>query len=323
MPMKNVIRCIAGLILIMSCISCSHYYYPLGKTAKRAYKDNLKEKSKGYTEFVPVILPKDSLQAKQLTAPSPNFNIRTPVLVIIHHTAQDGCLESLRTLTNATVSGRVSAHYLICKDGTVYRIVSERYRAWQAGDSRWGSIANINSISLGIELDNNGHEPFHRAQIHSLLVLLNSIQTRYEIPIGNFIGHADVAPTRKQDPNTYFPWRKLAEHGYGFWADRSTLPMVPKNFDPLAALRLIGYDVNPTSAAIVAFKRHFVQEDISPELRPIDKRILYDIYLQYLYYGNINNAHHFDDKNDVLNEEQADYTDVPVEGPYKPEHYWY
>lgn len=285
--MRHATKLVIGLVAAMSCMSCSQYFYPLGDTAKDAYKDNLEEKSEGYTKFNPVILPKDSLQAKQITAPSPNFNVRTPVLVIIHHTAMNSCLGALKTLTNSTVQGRVSAHYLVCKNGTIYRIVNERYRAWQAGDSRWGSIANINSVSIGIELDNNGHEPFPYAQIQSLLVLLNSIQTRYQIPTGNFIGHADVAPTRKQDPSKYFPWDILAEHGFGYWTDRTSLPEVPKDFDTIAALRLIGYDISNTEAAITAFERHFVQTDINGALSKFDKRILYDIYLHYLYYGNM------------------------------------
>lgn len=278
-PMKNILF-ILGIAVIISTASCSHYLYPLGKTARSAYKDNLKAMSAGYTHFVPVKLPVDSLQAKQWVAPSPNFSIRRPVMVILHHTAQNSCPQSLRTLTNSTVRGRVSAHYLVCKDGTVYQLVSEQYRAWQAGVSRWGNIHDINSVSLGIEIDNNGHESFPVAQIHSLLVLLHSIKSHYHIPTGNFVGHADIAPTRKQDPSVYFPWQELAKHGYGYGVD-SVLAIPPKNFDYISALRLIGYDIRDTTAAIVAFKRHFVQTDISPHLRPIDKRALYDIYLKY------------------------------------------
>lgn len=282
---KQLQKIITGLILMICTIGCSHYFYPLGETAKDAYKENLEEKSEGYTKFNAVKLTVDSLHAKQIIAPSPNFNIRKPVMVVIHHTAMSSCMGALRALTDPNKLGRVSAHFLICDNGTIYQLVNERYRAWQAGDSRWGGIHDINSVSIGIELDNNGHELFSHAQIYSLLILLNSIKTRYSIPVGNFVGHADVAPTRKQDPSKFFPWEKLAQHGFGFWADRSSLPKPPEKFKPIAALRLIGYDIRDTTAAIVAFKRHFVQTDISPELRPIDMKILYDIYLQYFYYG--------------------------------------
>ena len=282
--MKKWRLVVGSMLLLVGNFSCSHDLYPLGRAAKNAYKDNLKTMRADYMHFTPVVLPVDSLAAAQWTAPSPNFDIRSPNMVIIHHTAQQSCQQSLRTLTNAAAKGRVSAHYLVCKDGTVYRLVDERYRAWQAGVSRWGNMRNINSLSIGIELDNNGFEHFSQPQIHSLLVLLESLKRRYHIPTGNFVGHADVAPTRKQDPNVYFPWGELARHGYGYGLD-SLLPEPPPHFDAIAALRLIGYDVRDTTAAIVAFKRHYVQTDISPALRPIDKRALYDIYGKYLHYA--------------------------------------
>ncbi len=282
--MKKLLFCIGFAIFIVSS-SCSPYLFPLGKTAKRAYKNNLKDRREDYTRFTAIELPADSLNAQQWTAPSPNFDVRTPNLVIIHHTAEESCQQSLRTLTDPNRRGRVSAHYLICKDGSVYRLVNEHYRAWQAGLSRWGNMQNINSLSLGIELDNNGHEPFSGPLIHSLLVLLKSIQTRYNIPTGNFVGHSDIAPTRKVDPSVYFPWETLARHGFGYQKDR-VLPAVPEHFDDLAALRLIGYDVRDTAAAVAAFKRHYIQADVSPNLRPFDRRVLYDIYLKSLHYGD-------------------------------------
>jgi N-acetylmuramoyl-L-alanine amidase len=272
-----------AILALLSCISCSttNALYPLGSKAKKKYKHTLNEMSAGYDRFVPVLFPQlDSLDVKQWKAPSPNFNIRTPVLVIIHHTAGRNCRQALRTLTNPFTNRRVSANYLICKNGTVYQLVNERYRAWQAGVSKWGNIQNINSISLGIELDNNGHEPFPYAQIRSLLIVLNSIKTRYHIPQGNFIGHADVAPTRKQDPSVYFPWGKLAKNGFGFWRD-SLLAKPPAHFNYMTGLRLIGYDTRDTTAAKIAFKRHFIQNDISPKLNKFDKKVLYDIFLKY------------------------------------------
>jgi N-acetylmuramoyl-L-alanine amidase len=252
----------------------------LGSTVRSAYKANLKNMRAGYKKFIPVVLPLDSLGVKQWTAPSPNFDIRTPVLVIIHQTEENSCSQSLHTLTNPDTRRKVSANYLVCKDGTVFKLVNERYRAWQAGVSRWGNFYNINSISLGIELDNTGKEPFTQKQIASLLVILHSIKARYHIATGNFIAHADVAPTRRKDPSVYFPWRELATQGFGYWRD-STLPVAPEDFDCATALRLIGYDIRDTTAAIVAFKRHFVQTDVTPELTDYDKQVLYDIFMKY------------------------------------------
>lgn len=265
-------------LLLLS--ACSSYLYPLGKYQKTAYKDNVKRLDENYSRFVPVKLPLDSLSAKQWTAPSPNFDVRRPNMVVIHHTAESGCGQSLRTLSNAAAQGRVSSHYLICKDGTVYQLVSELYRAWHAGLGKWGNITDVNSASIGIELDNNGNEIFSDKQIASLLVLLQSLKQRYHIPTANFVGHADIAPTRKQDPSVYFPWQQLADNGYGYWKD-SVLVEPPPDFDYKTALRVIGYDIADLPAAIIAFKRHFVQNDISPQLSDDDLKVLYDIFQQY------------------------------------------
>ena len=140
--------------------------------------------------------------------PSPNFNERKPNFVIIHHTSDATVDEALRSLTNPL--REVSAHYLIGRDGRIIQLVDERARAWHAGESKWGADTDLNSASLGIELDNNGHEPFPDAQISALLRLLADIEARYHIPAANFLGHADIAPGRKVDPSRYFPWKTLA-----------------------------------------------------------------------------------------------------------------
>jgi N-acetylmuramoyl-L-alanine amidase len=269
-----------GMLLSSLWISCARKTYLLPDATRSAYRHNLKEMRTGYDHFIPVRLPVDSLKVKQWTAPSANFDTRTPDLVIIHQTEENSCSEALQTLTNPNTNRRVSAHYLICKDGTIFNLVSENYRAWQAGVSRWGNFRNINSISLGIELDNTGKEPFPEIQIASLLTLLHSIEQRYHIEKGNFIAHADVAPTRRADPSVQFPWAKLSEEGFGYWKD-SVLPTTPDQFDYLSALHMIGYDLKDTTAAIVAFKRHFVQTDISPVLTDHDKQVLYDLFLKY------------------------------------------
>src|SRR5699024_6430186 len=85
-----------------------------------------------------------------LWQPSPNFDERRPGFVVIHATGSDTAAHAMRTLTDAR--RRVSAHYLIARDGTVYQLVDERARAWHAGVSRWGANTDLNSVSLGIEL---------------------------------------------------------------------------------------------------------------------------------------------------------------------------
>jgi len=208
-----------------------------------------------------------------------NFNMRKPNFVIIHHTAQDSCGQTLKTFT--TAKSQVSAHYVICKDGTIHHMLNDYLRAWQAGISKWGNVTDVNSVSIGIELDNNGHEPFPDAQITSLLQLLARLKKDYGIPTANFIGHADIAPTRKNDPNVFFPWKKLSEHGFGLWYDN--LPAIPdSNFNSILALRIIGYDVRDTTAAIRSFKRHFMQDTATRVLNDADRQVLYKLYQKYL-----------------------------------------
>jgi len=206
---------------------------------------------------------------------SPNFNERKPNFVIIHHTGGDTVDHATRTLTDPV--REVSAHYLIARDGRIMQLVDERARAWHAGESKWGAETDINSASLGIELDNNGHEPFPDAQISALLRLLADIQERYRIPGANFLGHADVAPRRKTDPSRYFPWKRLADGGFGLWCD-PPLPEPPADFDAPVALRALGYDTANLAAAIGAFRLHFLADEAGAELGSNGRSVLYCLY---------------------------------------------
>jgi N-acetylmuramoyl-L-alanine amidase len=207
-----------------------------------------------------------------------NFNIRKPNYVIIHFTAQDSAAQTLKTFT--ITKTQVSAHYVIGRDGHIYHMLNDYLRAWHAGISRWGSITDMNSCSIGIELDNNGNEPFAPAQVNSLLALLTHLKKTYNIPASNFIGHQDIAPGRKPDPGPFFPWQILAQHGFGYWSD-DVLELAPDNFDPNIALRLMGYDTRNFTAAVVAFKRHFIQTDYTPQLTQLDLNVLYNVYKKY------------------------------------------
>lgn len=207
-----------------------------------------------------------------------NFNLRKPNYVIIHHTAQDSVKQTLNTFT--LVRTQVSAHYVVSRDGKVYHMLNDYLRSWHAGVSKWGSVTDMNSCSIGIELDNNGLEPFNEAQVKSLVLLLARLKKAYNIPTANFIGHSDIAPQRKTDPSAYFPWQKLAQNGFGYWSDE-VLELAPENFDYITALRVIGYDTKNVQAAITAFKLHFIQKDVSPELTQLDLNVLYNVYKKY------------------------------------------
>ena len=124
---------------------------------------------------------KDSLFTAPYWVGTTNFNLRKPNFVIIHHTAQNSCDQTLKTFTLPRT--QVSAHYVICKDGTVFHMLNDYFRAWQAGLARWGNSTDINSNSIGIELDNNGFELFTDSQLTSLSRLLGSLKTAYNIQI--------------------------------------------------------------------------------------------------------------------------------------------
>lgn len=208
-----------------------------------------------------------------------NLSMRRPNYVIIHHTAQNSCDQTLKTFT-AQDSRAVSSHYVICKDGTVFHMLNDLLRAHHAGVSRWGNSTDLNSSSIGIEIDNNGFESFTGEQINSLTTLLDRLKKAYGIPAANFIGHGDIAPTRKNDPNWRFPWKQLSEKGFGLWWSDTTNVQVPDNFDYLQAIRIVGYDIKDTSAAILGFKRHFLQ-DTTKRMNPAATKVLYTLYKKY------------------------------------------
>lgn len=200
--------------------------------------------------------------------PSPNFNERKhPVsMIVLHYTVIPTCEEALVRLSETTnAAGKVSAHYLVDRDGSIYNLVDESKRAWHAGLGSWGGLDDINSRSIGIEIVNVGltedgkREPFPDAQINAVIKLCRDIQTRYNISPCNIVGHSDVAPARKQDPGEAFPWKKLAEAGVGIWTDE-----FEDSEDNLAnVLSDIGYDVNDLEKAVVAFQRHFYPQGLN------------------------------------------------------------
>jgi N-acetylmuramoyl-L-alanine amidase len=256
-------------ILILFVAGCSSNKYA---ATNKVYKKQARAFAKEIRKY-----PVDGTKSSWVG--TTNFGLRKPNFVIIHHTAQNSCDETLRTFTLPRT--QVSAHYLICKDGTVHHMLNDYLRAWQAGRASWGNDKDINSSSIGIELDNNGFEPFPAAQINSLLTVLDTLKSKYYIPTENFIGHADIAPSRKKDPNVNFPWQLLSQRGFGLWYDDTSMVVVPQNFNDLQALRIIGYNIKDTSAAIVAFKRHFETQDSSATFTDGDKKILYDLMQKY------------------------------------------
>lgn len=268
--MKNFIL----ICIVLGVIACSRNPY---KASNKVYNQKAKEYAKALKTAPVETFVSDSMGLPNYWVGTTNFNMRKPNFVIIHHTAQNSCEQTLKTFTLARTA--VSAHYVICKSGVLHHMLNDYLRAWHGGIGKWGNMTDINSSSIGIELDNNGFEPFDSLQINSLISLLTRLKKEHNIPAANFIGHGDIAPTRKNDPNYRFPWKKLAEKGFGLWYDE-VREEVPANFNHIQALRIIGYDVKDTSAAIQAFKRHFLQ-DTTKRINDLDKSVLYNLQKKY------------------------------------------
>jgi len=210
--------------------------------------------------------------------PSPNYDARRPQLIVLHFTEESSVQQALNTLRTGNGEGPVSAHYLIGSDGHIYQLVADADRAWHAGAGRWGTIVEVNSASIGIELDNDGHSPYQRAQIDSLLRLLTDLTTRLRIPRSQIVGHEDFAPTRRTDPGPLFPWKQLADAGFGLWPQGALIDP-PIGFDPWMALGEIGYPLDDRAAAVRAFHNHYRGID-SDSLDAQDLPILYALTRQ-------------------------------------------
>lgn len=311
--MKIISTPILAIISVILLVSCSSN--PYSKT-NRVHKKQAKVYSRQLKEFPPQQDMKTAhLNFGEHQAGTTNFNLRKPNYVVLHHTAQHSIEQTLQTFTLPRT--QVSSHYVISRDGEIYQMLNDYYRAWHGGVGKWGNDTDLNSSSIGIELDNDGFEDFPPAMINSLLDLLKVLKERHKIPDANFIGHSDIAPGRKVDPNPTFPWKLLAKEGFGLWYDEieeeeeavviiDGRPAVKKwipaveggnkqmaslndsirdaniDVDPQVALRIIGYDISNLEAAIQSFKLHFIQTEVNGELTENDLKILNNLYRKYM-----------------------------------------
>ncbi|MDO5621311.1 MAG: N-acetylmuramoyl-L-alanine amidase [Paracoccus sp. (in: a-proteobacteria)] len=200
---------------------------------------------------------------------SPNHGPRRdglrPALVVIHTTCMASCADSRARLCDP--AAEVSAHYLIDLDGRIEQLVDERQRAWHAGAGAWQGLDDINSRSIGIELQNTGDQPFPEPQMAALESLLHGIMARWNIPPQGVIAHSDMAPGRKTDPGPRFDWQRLARQGLAIWPD------APGEDLPLAAsLDTIGYPPADEHTRLAAFRLRFRSWANGPEA-PADRRI--------------------------------------------------
>jgi N-acetylmuramoyl-L-alanine amidase len=200
-----------------------------------------------------------------VAAPSPNFDARpfgTPIdILLLHYTGMETGAAAVARLCDP--KARVSAHYTVDEDGTIFGHVPEEARAWHAGLSYWAGARDVNARSLGIEIVNPGHEfgyrSFPDAQIEAVIELAQDIFMRHPIPPERVLGHSDVAPARKLDPGELFPWGALALAGVGLWPQTRKAKLLVPFTD---GLRAYGYGVSPDmdvadETVIGAFQRHF------------------------------------------------------------------
>jgi N-acetylmuramoyl-L-alanine amidase len=155
---------------------------------------------------------------------SPNFDVKKRLknsikFIIIHYTGMKKESEAISRLLD--FNSKVSCHYFIKKDGDIVRMVPDIYTAWHAGKSKWKKFKSLNKYSIGIEINNPGHDhgykSFGRKQVKSLLFLIKDLKKKFNIDKKNILGHSDIAPDRKKDPGEKFPWSFLAKNKIINW----------------------------------------------------------------------------------------------------------
>jgi N-acetylmuramoyl-L-alanine amidase len=226
-----------------------------------------------------------------IESPSPNFDARPDGqavdILLFHYTGMESAAAALARMCDVTA--KVSAHYCIDEDGTLYRLVPEDKRAWHAGVACWAGAGDINARSIGIELVNPGHEfgyrPFPEPQMAASIELADGILARHPIPprrvLGHdgilarhpipprrVLGHADVAPLRKEDPGELFDWARLAGAGIGLWPGETAPVDPPDEAQAKRQLAAFGYgylDDDP-AAVVRAFQCHFRPAAVTGEI---------------------------------------------------------
>ncbi len=217
---------------------------------------------------------------------SPNFNLikrnrKNIKFIIIHYTGMKKELSAINRLCNA--KSKVSSHYFVKKNGSVLNLVPPLYEAWHAGKSSWKGFKSLNRYSIGIEIQNSGHdnkyENFSKKQITSTKKLLRYLIKKYKINQKNVLGHSDIAPERKKDPGEKFPWKEFAKSKLSQWHNLDENKLKKKrlftlNFveesEFIKNLNKIGYfkiskknNIIKKKFLISAFQRHFRQTVIN------------------------------------------------------------
>ena len=204
-----------------------------------------------------------------INSPSPNFDERlngvAPRYIVLHYTGMKSAQAALERMCDP--ASKVSAHYMVDEDGSTTQLVEETKRAWHAGVSFWKGETDLNSLSIGIEIVNTGHEfgyrPFPAEQIVTVKKLIKDMMGRYDLPPSSLLAHSDIAIGRRFDPGEYFPWRELAAEGIGLWPKPDAQDYVSLHDDEIAGLlQKIGYETSDTDKTQQAFLRRYHPEQL-------------------------------------------------------------
>tara|TARA_Y100000589_G_C26947865_1_gene545182 strand:+ start:126 stop:755 length:630 start_codon:yes stop_codon:yes gene_type:complete len=176
-------------------------------------------------------------------------------------------------------SSKVSSHYFITNNGKIIMMVPDLYQAWHAGVSEWKNFKSLNKYSIGIEINNPGHEygykNFNLKQIKSLKKLLKNLMKKYKIKKNNILGHSDIAPSRKKDPGEKFPWFDLSKSNLSYWHNLDMKKL--KDYRKIKLklyeekiffknLYKIGYSKINRTKLVKAFQRRFRQSLINGKI---------------------------------------------------------
>ena len=215
---------------------------------------------------------------------TPKRSKKTIKFIIIHYTGMRSQAKAIKRLCE--LNSKVSAHYFIKNDGEILNLVPDLYEAWHAGESNWKNFKSLNKYSIGIEINNPGHNngyvKFKSKQMYAIKKLLKELIKKYKIKRFNILGHSDIAPDRKKDPGEKFPWEKLAKDQLSIWHRlqkdkikifRNQKTESCEQIQFINNLKQIGYRINFKNKdyIIKAFQRRFRQNLINEK---VDKECL-------------------------------------------------
>jgi N-acetylmuramoyl-L-alanine amidase len=216
------------------------------------------------------------LQIHERDSPNhgPRHNPARIDMLVLHYTGMRSAEAALERLCDP--DAKVSAHYVVEEHGRIWRLVPETRRAFHAGRSCWEGESDLNTVSIGIEIVNPGHDwgyrAFPEAQMVAVERLSLELMSRHPIPPRRIVGHSDIAPDRKADPGELFDWPRLAAAGIGIWppAKPPASEFAIDGAQWLVDLTAIGYCAKADSyeAALVAFQRRFRQASCDGRLDP-------------------------------------------------------